>query len=117
LDSNAKSREYFILLANNTKSDAFAAESYYRIGELWKKDKQLDSAEAAYMQVKNNYSGYEDWFSLSLLNLGEIYEQTEKYLKAKEIYSALLELRPSDDYGKTAKARIERVNKALEKND
>lgn len=117
LDSNTKSREYFLLLANNTKSNAFAAESYYRIGELWKKDKQLDSAEAAYMQVKNNYSGYEDWFSLSLVNLGEIYEQTNRYLKAKEIYSALLELRPDDNYGKTAKARLKRVNKALEKDE
>lgn len=115
LDSNAKSREYFILLASNTKSDEFAAESYYRIGELWKKDKQLDSAEAAYLQVRNNYSGYEDWFSLSLVNLGEIYEQRKDFLKAKETYSALLELRPDDDFGKTAKARIKRVNQALEK--
>ncbi|TNE36246.1 tetratricopeptide repeat protein, partial [bacterium] len=115
LDSNARSREYFILLASNTKSDEFAAESYYRIGELWKKDKQLDSAEAAYLQVKNNYSGYEDWFSLSLVNLGEIYEQRKDFLKAKEIYSALLELRPDDDFGKTAKARIKRVNQAIEK--
>ena len=73
----------------------------------------MDSAEAAYLQVKNNYSGYEDWFSLSLVNLGEIYEQTDQYAKAEEIYSALLELRPDDEYGNTAKARLKRVRKAM----
>lgn len=117
VDSNSKSRDYFLKLAMNSKSNEFVAESYYRIGELWKKEKQLDSAEAAYMQVKNNYSGYEDWFSLSLVNLGEIYEQRREYLKAKEIYSALLELRPNDDFGNTAKARIIRVNQAIKKDE
>lgn len=117
IDSNAKSRDYFLKLALNSKSNEFVAESYYRIGELWKKEKNLEQAEAAYLQVKNNYSGYEDWFSLSLVNLGEIYEQRKEYLKAKEIYSALLELRPNDDYGNTAKARIKRVNQATKKDE
>jgi len=117
IDSNAKAREYFLKLALNSKSNEFVAESYYRIGELWKKDKDLEQAEAAYLQIKNNYSGYEDWFSLSLVNLGEIYEQRKEYLKAKEIYSALLELRPDDDYGNTAKARLKRVNKAIDKDE
>ena len=117
IDSNTLSRDYFLKLALNSKSNDFVAESYYRIGELWKKEKQLDSAEAAYMQVRNNYSSYEDWFSLSLVNLGEIYEQRREYLKAKEIYSAILELRPDDDFGNTAKARIKRVNQAIKKDD
>lgn len=117
LDSNELSRDYFLRLAMNTNSNDIAAESYYRLGELFKKEKKLDSAEAAYLQVKNNYSGYEDWFSLSLVNLGEIYEQTEQYAKAEEIYSALLELRPDDEYGNTAKARLKRVRKAMGNND
>lgn len=108
---NDSSRVQFAKLIEQTGSKEIAAEAQYRIGELWKKEKNNDEAIAAFEIVKDKYTGSEDWFSLSLLNLGEIYEEEETWDKARELYNILSELRPDDDFGKTAKRRLLRLPK------
>jgi len=108
---NDSSRKEFRILAEVATNQEIQAECYYRIAELWKKDKNLDSAKIAFEIVKERYSNYEDWFSLSLLNLGEVYEDMKEYGKAEELYLALKELRANDDFGKTATSRLARVKK------
>lgn len=113
-NKNDTSRYHFLRLAQTTRSTDFAAESFYRIGELWKSDSQLDSAIAAYLEVRENFSENEYWFSLSLLSLGEIYENTKEYPKAEEVYSVLIQLNPDDEVGTTAKSRLKRVRRAMD---
>ena len=91
-----------------------AAEAQYTIGELYKNEKMNDLAIQSFEIVREKYSGYEDWYSLSLLNLGELYENDDQWIKAREVYNILLELRPEDDFGKTAERRMKRVMKNLE---
>ncbi len=104
-----ESIEQFTYLTNNLLNKELAAEAQYRIGELYNKNGDLDSAIVAFELVRTKFESYEDWFSLSLLNLGEIYEQKEIYSKAKEVYNVLAELRAEDDFGKTAKKRLSRI--------
>ena len=103
----------FAKLAENDYDLSRAAEAQYTIGELWKKEKNFELAIEAFETVREKYSGFEDWFSLSLLNLGELYENKEEWLKAREVYNILIELRPEDDFGKTASRRQQRVLKNL----
>jgi len=91
----------------------YAAEAQYRIGELWLKDKENDLAIEAFIKVKENYPDYEDWFTLSLLKLGELYENDKRWEDANEMYRIVVELRQDDDYGKTAARRLKRVSKFL----
>lgn len=86
-----------------------AAEVQYRVGELLMKLEKFEEAKEAFYEVKNKFAGIEDWYSLSLLNLGEAHERLDEYDKAAETYSVLLELRPEDDFGKTAKTRLKRI--------
>ena len=44
-----------------------------------------------------------------MLSLGEIYEKGEKLDEAREIYLTIIEIRPDDEFGKTAKTRIKRI--------
>jgi predicted TPR repeat methyltransferase len=53
--------------------------------------------------------GGEDWYSLGLLQLGECYEQLGRPEAAAEVYRVLLNLRPGDEFGKTAQARLNRL--------
>lgn len=109
INKNIESIEQFSLLSRNVLNKELAAEGQYRIGELYRKENNLDSAITAFGQVREKFEGFEDWFSLSLLALGEIYEQKEVYSKAREVYAVLIELRSEDDFGKTAKKRLQRV--------
>jgi hypothetical protein len=46
------------------------------------------------------------------LGLGDCYETLKNYDAAKEVFQTLVTLRPDDDYGKTASARLKRIQKA-----
>ena len=96
----------FEVLAARIENPTIAAEAQYRIGEIKMRENKYEDAVKAFIAVREKFSGYEDWFSLGLLNLGECYEKLEKKDLAIEAYQALITLRADDDYGKTAKRRI-----------
>ncbi|MBX3043425.1 MAG: tetratricopeptide repeat protein [Candidatus Kapabacteria bacterium] len=107
--ANDSARVHFSFISAIADNPSISSESQYRIGELWMRDKNYEQATTAFIVVKENYEGYEDWYSLSLLSLGEAYENLDKFDEAREIYSALEALRPDDDFGNTAKSRIKRI--------
>ena len=106
---NDSARAHFAFISSIPDNPSISSECQYRIGELWMRDKNYEQAISAFILVKDNYEGFEDWYSLSLLSLGEAYENLEKFEEAREIYRALEALRPSDDFGNTAKSRINRI--------
>ena len=101
----------FNILAKDYENIMLAAESQYRIGEIYMRDKIFEKAIEAFSIVKEKFAGNEDWYSKSLLNLGECFEQTGNNDAAAETYKVLESIRPDDDYGKTAKSRLKRLNK------
>lgn len=109
-DLNDSARKEYLILADTKGNPEIASESRYRVAELYLRDNKPDSALIHFEIVKEKFSGMEDWFSLSLLSLGEIYEGKSMKDKALEIYNAILSLRPDDDFGKTAKQRLKRMN-------
>jgi TolA-binding protein len=108
---NDSARVYFNYLAGRYENPTIAAESQYRIGELFMREDNWESASEAFLIAREKFAGYDDWYSLSLMNLGEAYERMESYMEALEIYETLETLRPDDDFGKTAKARIRNLKK------
>ena len=103
---------HFRHIAKRMENPTIAAEAQYRIGELWMKQKEYANAITAFLGVREQFSSIEDWFSLSLLGLGDCYETLKNYDAAQEVFQTLMTLRPDDDYGKTASARLKRIQKA-----
>lgn len=103
--------EFTILANDSTVNEELSAEALYRIGELWVKQKDFEKAVETYKKVYDKYAGVEDWYSLSILGLGESYENLNQIEKAIDAYKVLQSLRPGDDYGETAARRIKRLEK------
>lgn len=104
-------RVYFSRLALREDNPYIAAESQYRIGELYLRERKHNEALTAFIVARDKYSSIEDWFTLSMLGLGECYEYLSQIEAAKDVYATLQELRKDDDYGKTATARLRRLKK------
>ncbi|MBK7985999.1 MAG: tetratricopeptide repeat protein [Ignavibacteria bacterium] len=104
-------RVYFSQLALREENPYIAAESQYRIGELYLRERKHTEALAAFIVARDKFSSIEDWFTLSMLGLGECYEYLSQIDAAKDVYATLQELRKYDDYGKTAAARLRRLKK------
>ncbi|PKL85337.1 MAG: hypothetical protein CVV22_08720 [Ignavibacteriae bacterium HGW-Ignavibacteriae-1] len=109
LEQYDSARHHFEFIADIEDNPKISSESRYRIGELWMRDKNYIKAIESFLIVKDKFEGYEDWYSQSLLNLGESYENLEQFDFAREIYRVLEIIRPDDDYGKTAKSRLNRI--------
>lgn len=105
-------RTEFNALVLREDNPLLAAEAAYRIGELWLREKNYPNALEAFKVVSEKFSGVEDWYTLSMIGLGECFEQTADYESARDIYKTIVKLRPTDDYGKTAQSRLKRLPKA-----
>jgi len=108
---NDSARAEFAKLSEKFSFPEIAAEAQYRIGELWMRENNFTLATVAFLVVQEKFAGYEDWYSLSLLNIGECWEKLERFEKAIEVYQTLVSLRPEDDFGATAKKRIKDLQK------
>jgi len=99
------------ILVRTSQQPLIIANALYEMGEMFFREKNLIEATAMFTKVREEYAGYEDWYTFSLLALGEIYEQQLDFDAAKAAYTVVAELRPEDDFGKTAVARLKRLAK------
>lgn len=104
-------RYHLLLLTKETDTPLLAANAWYEIGDLYMREKRFAEAIGPFTKVREEFAGYEDWYTLSLLGLGEALEQSKRYEEAKQTYSVVASLRPDDDYGKTAVSRLKRLEK------
>lgn len=98
-------------IAESMSDIALAAEAQFRVGEMWMRDTNWVNAAESFNIVRDKFAGVETWYPLALLNLGEVYEKLGETDKAKEVYNTLLTQRPDDEYGKTVKLRLKRLEK------
>lgn len=115
-DMNDSALYHFNILAEIQENAELAALAQYRVGELYMKKEMYDQAVLAFKKVIERFTGIEDWFTLAHLSLGEAYENMEDAESAAQVYTSLIAIRPDeeDDYHKTAKARLERIQKTNE---
>ena len=107
--SNEAIRE-FAIIAEVYDNPDLAAESRYRMGELYIKLENRAAAQECFELLRDKFAGYDDWYSLGMLGLGEIYERQGMIDEARDIYQTIIELREDDEFGKTAAQRLRRLN-------
>lgn len=104
-------RFHLEVLARRTERPAIASNALYDLGTSYMREKRYDQAIIHFENVRTEFAGFEDFYTLSLLSLGECYESVNRIADARTVYELLVRLRPDDDYGKTAASRIKRLKK------
>jgi len=108
--SNLDSARFHLqILAQRTDQPSIVANVLYDLGTTYFRERNYTQASEWFIRVREEYAGIEDWYTLSMLALGECYEQLQQKDQAIEAYSTIADLRPDDDYGKTAVARVKRL--------
>ena len=100
----------FARIAEVYDNPVISAEARYRMGELYLKMDDKQNAQICFEIIREKFAGYEDWFSLGMLSLGELYDKQGNREEAIEIYRTIQQLRPDDEFGKAATARLRRLN-------
>lgn len=102
-------RYHLQILAQRTDQPTVVANVLYDLGTTYFRERDYLRAAEWFMRVREEFAGIEDWYTLSMLALGECYEQLQRKNDAVDAYTTVAELRPDDDYGKTAAARVKRL--------
>lgn len=102
-------RFHLNMLAQRTDAPLIVANVLYDLGTSYLREKNVAMAATYFERVRDDYAGIEDWYTLCMLALGECYETLQRKADAQQTYQTVLTLRPDDDYGKTAQARLKRL--------
>jgi len=104
-------RYHLQVLGSRVQNPMLASNALYLIGESYVREARHAEAVTVFEVVRNDFAGNEDWYTLSMLGLGESYEALERPVDAKDVYQTIATLRPDDDYGKAAAARLKRMER------
>lgn len=105
----------FRKLSLNAVDPTLAAEATFRIGEIFFRQNNCQEAIPVFIHLREHFNGFEDWYTLGLLNLGECYEKENNIEEAINTYRAIVSYRSFDDYVATAKRRMEILERAMKK--
>lgn len=101
--------ERFFKELSENRTDDIGAEAQYMYGVALYEQKQLGEAISAFVRVRSIFERFDEWYTKSLLKLGDIYTQQKNYSNAREMYRAVVKRHPNDDYGKEARKKLGRL--------
>jgi TolA-binding protein len=101
----ANAEQLFTEVAEN-RTDNIGAKAQYYIGVARFKQKKYDSAISAFVRVRTVFGMYDEWYTKSLLKLGESYYKLKDYSNGKKMFRAVLKKHSRDKYGKEARQKL-----------
>jgi TolA-binding protein len=87
-------------------SDVTGAKAQYYWGLSLFKQGSTDDAITAFVRVKFVFPTFKEWYSKSMLQLGECYEKKKDIAKAREIYQAVLKTNRGNAYSAQAQKKL-----------
>ncbi len=100
-----KAKVYFREVGENRTDDIGAAGEYYYGLTLYLQGDYYNAIPAL-VRVRSVFSHYDEWYTKSLLTLGDCYAKLKDKKNAREMYRAVLRRHKNDDFGKQAKRKI-----------
>ena len=104
----SNSEQLFIEVAEN-RSDDIGAKAQYYLGVARYEQKKYDGAISALVRVRTVFATYDEWFTKSLLKLGDSYHKLKDKANARKMYKAVIKKHPRDEYGKEARRKLNKV--------
>jgi TolA-binding protein len=100
--------KYFQNLAGK-RTDDLGAAAQYNLGILYQALGKNSDAITAFVRVLNSFSAHDEWVTKANLRLGDTYAKMKDNRRAKDMYRAVLDKHPDDDYGKEAQQKMRRL--------
>jgi TolA-binding protein len=95
-------------LGENRTDDIGAQAQYYYGYSLFEQGKTTD-AISALVRVRSVFAGYDEWYSKSLLKLGDCYVKLNDKSNARDMYRAVIKRHKSDELGREANQKLEKL--------
>lgn len=88
------------------RNDDIGARAQYQYGVVLFEQGKYDDAISALVRVRSVFPGYDEWYTRSLLKLGDCYIKIKEWKKAREMFRAVKKKHPKDEFGKEANKKL-----------
>ncbi len=100
-----KAALYFNDVAERRPDDIGAQAQYYTGVVLFNQNK-ITEAITALVRVRSVYSAFDEWYTKSLLKLGDCYVKMKDRKQARDMYSAVLSKHPTGEFAQEARKKL-----------
>ncbi len=91
------------------RTDDIGAQAQYYYGVLLFNQNKIEDAISALVRVRSVYAAYDEWYSKSLLKLGDCYVKLKDTKQAREMYRAVLAKHPTGELATEAKRKMNQL--------
>ena len=91
------------------RTDDIGAKAQYYYGVSLLKQDRVNDAIAAFVRVRSIFSGFDEWYTKSLLKLGDCYVELKDTKQAREMYKAVIERHKTGDLAVEAKRKLNKL--------
>ena len=91
------------------RTDDLGAKAQYYYGLSLMKQESYYEAITVFVRVRSVYPGYDEWYTKSLIGLGDCYTILGDKKEAREMYRAVLKRHTNDEYSKEVKNKMKKL--------
>jgi len=88
------------------RKDEIGAKAQYFLGVNYYEQNKIDDAITALVRVRSVFAIYDEWFTRSLLKLGDCYLKLNDKKKARDMFSAVKKNHPNNEFGQEANQKL-----------
>lgn len=100
---------YLFTDVSKNRTDDIAAQAMYYTGLNYFEQEKIPEAITELIKVRSMYSSYDEWYSKSLMLLGDCYVKNGDKANASEMYKAVIKRHRRDILGKEAKQKLKEL--------
>jgi len=93
----------------DNRTDDIAAKALYYIGLNYYKQHKIPEAITELIKLRSVYSMYDEWYTKTLLLLGDCYVINNDKANASEMYKAVLKRHRNNQYAQEANEKLNQL--------
>lgn len=109
LQNNYEGAQSLLKEVGEKRTDDIGAEAQYHYGVLLYNQNRFEESISALVRVRSVYSAYDEWYSKSLIKLGDCYVKLNDKKQAREMYRAVLTRHTKGDLANEAKRKLNQL--------
>lgn len=104
--NNYDKAQLYLREISETKLDDIGAEAQYYLGMVYFNQNKFEEAITQFVRTRSVFAAYDEWYTKSLLRLGDCFVKLNDKKQAREIYRAVLIRHTNDAFAEEAKKKI-----------
>jgi TolA-binding protein len=107
--NNYEKAQSYLKEVGENRLDDIGAQAQYLYGLSLFDQNRMDEAISAFVRVRSVFVAFDEWYTKSLLKLGDCYVKMKDNKQARELYKAVLSRHQNDEYSKEAKKKLNQL--------